>query len=284
MKRDAFINALLWGSGSLVTGLLLVIIGFTVSESSPFLFNNISSGAWQFDRWAPSEQQWNLWPMLLGSIVVGMGAILLATPLALFSVVALRYQMPSLIGRIGRRMIELAAGIPTVVFGFWGLVTLVPLIAQIQQPGASLLAGIVILALMILPTTALLMDQALAALPDQYQRSAQALGIHPITAAWRILVPAAKRGIGIGTALGLARALGETMAVMMVCGNIVQVPDSLFAPIRTLTANIALEMAYAMDTHRAALFVSGVLLTLLTGVLALCAGAMERHAMAQPAN
>lgn len=275
MLKDRLTNGLLWSSGSLAILLLLLIIGFTVQESLPF-FNSIETNdLFNANQWSPAKNEWNFWPMLVGSVLLGLGAITLATPIAICTAVSLRALLPRAVAVLFRRGLELAAGIPTVVFGFWGLVTIVPIIAELQQPGASLLAGILILALMVIPTITLLADQALAALPQHYTSSAQALGIHPLRSAWLVLVPAARRGIGIGVALSLARALGETMTVMMVCGNLVQVPTSIFEPVRALTANIALEMGYAMDTHRAALFASGLLLTMLTGALAITAGRME---------
>lgn len=278
---DRLLNGLLWACGSLTALLLLVIISFTVMETWPFFDSVRTADITNSERWSPTNNQWRFWPMLLGSLLLGLGATIIATPLALLMVIALRYQLPNAIAVIGRRCLELAAGIPTVVFGFWGLVTLVPLIAAWQQPGLSLLAGMVVLALMIIPTIALLADNALANCSDNYQRSAAALGMHPVHAAWLVMVPAAKRGIGIGVVLGLARALGETITVVLVTGNIVQVPDSVFAQVRALTANIALEMEYAVDEHRAALFASGLLLVMLTGLLAAIASRLElRHATA----
>ena len=157
---------------------------------------------------------------------------------------------------------------------------MVPLIGQFEPPGASLLAGILILTLMIVPTVALLSDAALDALPRSYAQGAAALGLGPWATATRVLLPAARGGVATGVMLAAARALGETMAVLMVCGNVVRVPDSVFDPVRTLTANIALEMAYAADDHRAALFVSGLLLTVLVSVLVLLAHRLD----AEPAH
>jgi ABC-type molybdate transport system permease subunit len=157
-------------------------------------------------------------------------------------------------------MISLLAGIPSVVFGLWGLTVLVPLIGQWQPPGASLLAAVLILAMMTLPTVALTSRAALAATPPSLYQGAAMLGMSRHRILLGVLVPAARRGILGGVLLAIARALGETMAVLMVAGNVVQTPTSLFDPIRVLTANIALEMAYAVDQHRSSLFVSGLLL------------------------
>jgi len=131
---------------------------------------------------------------------------------------------------------------------------LVPLIAQYQPPGASLLAGVLILSLMILPTVALTAEAAFKAVPQSYLDGGHALGMKKSAIAFKILVPSARQGLIAGAVLAITRALGETMAVLMVTGNVVAMPTSLFDPVRTLTSNIALEMAYAMNDHRASLF------------------------------
>jgi len=174
------------------------------------------------------------------------------------------------------RMIELLAGIPSVVYGFWGLVVLVPQIAEIQPPGPSLIAGILILTIMILPTIALMADASLANVPQQYLRAAAALGLPRWATIWNVVFPAAKSGLFTGVILETGRAIGETMAILMVCGNVVQIPSSIFDPIRTLTANIALEMAYALGDHRAALFVSGLVLMAMIVALAVSAEWISR--------
>jgi len=163
----------------------------------------------------------------------------------------------------------LLAGIPSVVYGLWGLVVLAPIIRRWQPPGVSLLAGVMVLAIMILPTIALVMDTAIAAVPKPHLESAAALGLGRAATVFRVILPTAKVGILTALVLGAGRAIGETMAVLMVCGNVVQLPASVFDPVRTLTANIALEMAYATADHRAALFVSGLmLLGLIVGMVA----------------
>ena len=151
-----------------------------------------------------------------------------------------------------------------MVFGLWGLVVLVPLIARVGPPGQSVLAGVLVLAVMILPTIALVADAALGAVPEDTLRGGAAAGLSRWALVRSLALPSARAGIATGILLGTGRALGETMAVLMVTGNVVQVPGSLLAPVRTLTANIALEMAYATDAHRSALFVSGLALALVT--------------------
>ncbi|MEM9596882.1 MAG: phosphate ABC transporter permease subunit PstC [Acidobacteriota bacterium] len=217
----------------------------------------------------PSEGTFNLTPMLVGTLAATAGSMLLATPLALASAVFCNFYAAPRPAQLYRRMIELLAGIPSVVYGFWGLVVLVPLIRQIEPPGASLLAGILVLTIMILPTIALTADSAFGAVPESYLQASAALGLSRTTTLAAVVVPAARSGLFTGAMLGTGRALGETMAVLMVCGNVVQAPASLFDPIRTLTANIALEMAYALGDHRSALFVTGLALMCIVAALVL---------------
>ena len=176
-----------------------------------------------------------------------------------------------------RSLLTLLAGIPSVVFGFWGLTVLVPLIARFEPPGASLLAASLILTIMILPTVALMSEAAINAVPESYARCSAALGLSKDATIRKVILPAAKSGIVAAVILATARALGETMAVLMVSGNVVQTPTSIFEPIRTLTANIALEMAYATQFHRSTLFVSGLVLTFVIAALAIAARRVEHR-------
>lgn len=223
---------------------------------------------------------YNLAPMLSGTLYAAGGALLVAAPLGIASALFVAYYAPPRVAGIYRRLIELLAGIPSVVYGFWGLTTLVPLINQLHPPGASLLAGILVLTLMILPTIALTAHAALLAVPAEYLRGAAALGMSRWGMIRGVALPTARPGIVAGIMLAAGRAIGETMAVLMVTGNVVRHADSLFDPVRTLAANIALEMAYAMNDHRAALFVSGLTLMLMVMALSGVAGwlARNRHA------
>jgi len=198
--------------------------------------------------------------MLWGTLFAMVGSVLIATPLGILSAIFMNYYAPPKIAQSYRMVLGLLAGIPSVVYGFWGLVVLVPLIGRLEPPGPSLLAGILILSIMILPTIALVADSSLANVPGEYITSAASLGLSRWTTIRRVILPSAKSGLFTGTILETGRAIGETMAVLMVCGNVVQIPKSLFQPVRTLTANIALEMAYALGDHRSALFVSGLML------------------------
>ena len=266
MSHQRIDTVLIWTLRSLAGlagAIVLIIILFLVRESLPAL----QSIGWQRfltdASWNPLYHRFNMLPMILGSLAVTAGAILIASPLGIASAIFAQFYAPPKLAYAYRRLIELLAGIPSVVYGFWGLVVLVPLISH------SLLAGILIVALMILPTIALIGDSSLAQVPSDYLRGAAALGLARWGIIWQIALPSAKRGLVTAIMLATARALGETMAVLMVCGNVVRLPFDLFDPIRTLTANIALEMAYATETHRAILFVSGLLLMLMVGLLIL---------------
>lgn len=255
-----------------ITGLIVVMVAvFLIIEALPVLRNAGFLRFFTDSTWYPTEKVFGLWPMLLGTLFSMAGAVLVATPLGILSAVFCHYYAPPFIARWYRRLIELLAGIPSVVYGFWGLVVLVPIIGRIQPPGPSLLAGIIILTIMILPTIALMADASLANVPEHYRRSAAALGLSRWSTIQSVVFPAAKSGLFTGVILETGRAIGETMAMLMVCGNIVQTPKSLFDPIRTLTSNIAIEMAYAMGDHRAALFVSGLVLMGLIVALVACA-------------
>ncbi|NEP12934.1 MAG: phosphate ABC transporter permease subunit PstC [Symploca sp. SIO2C1] len=244
-----------------IAGIIVVLItAFLIQEALPVLRQVGLLRFFKDASWHPVEELYNFIPMLWGTLLATAGAVLVAAPLGILSAVFCQYYAPQPIAGLYRRLIELLAGIPSVVYGFWGLVVLVPLIGSLQPPGTSLLAGIAILALMILPTIALTADASFAKVPPEYLKGAAALGLSRWGTVRGIVFPAAKSGLFTGLILGTGRAIGETMAVLMVCGNVVQTPKSLFEPMRTLTANIALEMAYAVGNHRSALFVSGLLL------------------------
>ncbi|MEH2370044.1 phosphate ABC transporter permease subunit PstC [Nostoc sp.] len=246
--------------GVIAGAIALLIIVFLILESLPVL-NHVGITRFFTDSsWNPTAGLYNLFPMLLGTFLAMVGSVAIATPIGILSAVFCQFYAPPVMARLYRRLIELLAGIPSVVYGFWGLVVLVPMIGRIHPPGPSLLAGIAILTVMILPTIALVADASLAKVPTSYLRGAAALGLSRWATISRVVLPAAKSGLFTGLILETGRAIGETMAILMVCGNVVQMPKSIFDPIRTLTANIALEMAYATGDHRSALFVSGLVL------------------------
>ncbi|AOW98962.1 phosphate ABC transporter permease subunit PstC [Moorena producens PAL-8-15-08-1] len=266
-RSDTLLISILQGCAVVAGAIVVLIVVFLITEALPVLGQVGLLPFFTDPSWHPAETLYNFTPMLWGSLLVTAGAMVVATPLGILSAVFCQYYAPPPIAGLYRRLIELLAGMPSVVYGFWGLVELVPLIGRFQPPGASLLAGIAILTLMILPTIALSADASFAKVPPEYLQGSAALGLSRWATVRGVVFPAAKSGLFTGLILGTGRAIGETMAVLMVCGNVVQTPKSLFEPMRTLTANIALEMAYAMGNHRSALFVSGLLLMAIILVL-----------------
>ncbi len=277
---DSLLHSILRVGAVISALVMLFILLFLVVESWSFLGQVSPIQFFTDDSWHPLEGAYHLMPMLAGTLYASIGALVLAVPLGMASALFIVYYAPSHLSLWYKRLIELLAGIPSVVFGFWGLTTLVPLINQLHPPGASLLAGILILTLMILPTITLTACSAFIAVPDDYLRNATALGMSRWGMIQGVVLPAARAGIVAGVILAAGRAIGETMAVLMVAGNVVQYPESLYDPIRSLAANIALEMAYAMGDHRAVLFVTGLLLMFLVMLLSSMAGWLgkSRHA------
>jgi phosphate transport system permease protein len=265
---------LLWtlrACAAVSAGIVALIAVFVVAESLPALRTVGVARFFTDPSWHPAggarAGRFNLLPILAGSVLATGGAVALATPLGLASALFCRFYAPAPLGLLYRRLIELLAGIPSVVYGFWGLVVLAPAIRAWQPPGQSLLAAIVILAIMILPTIALLAEAGLRAVPRSYLDGAAALGLSRWATIRGVALPAARGAIVTAVVLAGGRAFGETMAVLMVSGNVVQMPASVFDPVRVLTANIALELGYALDDHRSALFVSGLLLMMVAVAL-----------------
>ncbi len=212
-------------------------------------------------RWAPSLGSFGILPMILGSLWVTLGALVVGVPLGLACAVFLVELAPAAVAAALRPAIQLLAGIPSVIYGFWGLTVIVPAIRNyLGGPGLSILAGAIILGIMILPTIIAISEDALRALPRSYKEASFSLGATHWQTIWRVQIPAARSGIVAAVVLGMGRALGETMAVIMVLGNAVQIPQSILDPARTLTTNIGIEMAYASGDHRGALFATGIVL------------------------
>lgn len=211
--------------------------------------------------WRPGNDLYGIFPMIIGSIYVTAGAIIVGVPTGILCAIFLSRFASRGVARVLKPGVELLAGIPSVVYGFFGLVIIVPFIRGMAPGnGLSLLAASVLLGIMILPTIITVAQSALDAVPKQYYEGALALGADHERATFRVLVPAAMSGIMAGVVLGIGRAIGETMAVIMVAGNNPVIPESIFAGVRTMTANIVLEMGYAADLHRGALVATGVVL------------------------
>ena len=211
--------------------------------------------------WDPTNGVYGIFPMVVGSIVVTLGALILGVPFGIAGAIFMAEIAPPKVANLVRPAVELLAGIPSVVYGFYGLVVIVPLIREyLGGPGLSVLAGSIILAIMILPTILSLSETALRSVPKEFKEGSLALGAnHWQTIKW-ICLPVARSGIVTGVVLGMARAIGETMAVIMVTGNVTRLPEKITDPIRTLTGNIVIEMGYASGEHQQALFATGVIL------------------------
>ncbi len=212
-------------------------------------------------KWKPLENQFGIFPMIVGSIYVTAGAILIGVPIGIFCAVFMAKFCPKKLYRILKPSIELMAGIPSIVYGFFGLMVIVPAMQSLfGGSGKGMLTASVLLGIMILPTIIGVAESAIRAVPESYYEGSLALGATSERSVFFAVLPAAKNGITAGVILGIGRAIGETMAVVMVCGNQSVLPKNLTLGIRTLTANIVLEMGYAADLHRDALIATAVVL------------------------
>ena len=227
--------------------------------------------------WKPSNDKFGIFPMIIASIYVTGGAILIGVPIALFTSVFMARYCPQKIYRPLKSGIELMAGVPSIVYGFFGLVLMVPLIrSTFGGTGTSWLAASLLLGIMILPTIIGASEPTIRAVEQSYYEGALALGATHERSVFTVVVPAAKSGILAAVILGVGRALGETMAVMMVVGNQPRVPNSILQGVRTLTTNIVMEMGYATDLHREALIATGVVLFAFILIINLCFSAIKR--------
>lgn len=274
-ERVAELTLSLVALGSL--GILTLITVFIFKEGLPALKE---IGLWEFiggTRWVPSKKIFGIFPMLVGSFMVTGGALVIGIPLGLGCAVYLSEFSSPGVARLLKSMIELLAGIPSVVFGFIGLTVVVPFIrTYFGGPGFSVLASSIVLGLMILPTMVSVSYDALRAVPESYRDGMMAVGATRWQAVRMVILPSARSGILAAAILATGRAMGETMAVIMVAGNATAVPESLLDPVRTLTSNIALEMGYSAGIHRQALFATGIVLFFLVTVLNLIAHAAVR--------
>ncbi|HAA89319.1 MAG TPA: phosphate ABC transporter permease subunit PstC [Peptococcaceae bacterium] len=246
-----------------VVATVLSIVVMLGVKAVPFL-NRV--GVWTFltgTEWKPLRGHFGIAPMIAGTAYVTLGALILGGPLGLGVAVFLAELAPSRIKEILNPLIDLLAGIPSVVYGFYGITVIVPWIRRIfGGPGFSVLAASVVLGVMILPTIVNVAREAIAAVPDDYREGSLALGASRWQTIFGVVLPAARSGIIAAIILGLGRAFGETMAVVMVAGNMVAFPKSILEPTRTLTSNVVLEMGYATGDHQAALFATGFVLLL----------------------
>lgn len=227
-------------------------------------------------RWKPSQDIYGIFPMIIASIYVTGGALVLGVPIGILTAVFLVHYCPKSLYRLVKPAVNLLAGIPSIVYGFFGLVVIVPVIQRLTGGnGKGILTASILLAIMVLPTIINTTESALRAVPDAYFEGALALGATKERSIFRAVFPAAKSGILSGVILGIGRVIGETMAVVMVAGNQSIMPDSITSGVRTMTANIVLEMAYAEGLHRSALIATAVVLFVFILLINLCFSAVK---------
>lgn len=260
-------------SCAFVSVVVIVFIGgFVLKEGLP-IFEKV--GVFKFllgTEWRPTAGYYGILPMIIGTFVVTFAAMVLGVPLGVATAIYLAEFAHPRVSRMIRPAVELLAGIPSVVYGLFGMVIVNSIIMHVQrgylssilapqyQKGFSVLSAAIILAIMILPTVINISEDAIKSVPTEYKEASLALGATHWQTVYKVIVPAAVSGIIAAVVLGMGRALGETMAVIMVAGNTPLIPKSIFAPVRTLTGNIAIEMNYASGYHMNALFATGIVL------------------------
>ena len=241
------------------------------------------------EKWKPGNNIYGVFPMIIGSIYVTVGAIIIGVPIGILTSVFMAKYCPKKIYPFLKGATELLAGIPSVVYGFFGLVVIVPLVHEIcldlrragilerSGDGKSIFTASILLGMMILPTIIGVTESAIRAVPEQYYEGALALGATHERSIFRVVLPAAKSGVLAGVILGVGRAIGETMAVIMVAGNQPRMPEGIMQGVRTLTANIVMEMGYAVDLHREALIATAVVLFVFILIINLCVSLLNRR-------
>jgi phosphate ABC transporter permease protein PstC len=261
--------------------LALGLIAFFILQSGFSLIARV--GLLEFlggSRWDPTakEPQFGIFPMIVGSIWLTFGALLIGVPLGLAVAVFQVELAPPWLAGVLRPTIQLLAGIPSVIYGFIGLALLAPFVrTTLGGPGLSVFTSAIVLGIMILPSVIAVSEDALRAVPTPLRDGATALGATRWQMIWGVMLPTARSGIVAGVVLGMGRALGETMAVIMMIGNALTLPTSPLDSATTLTSNIALELAYATGAHREALFATGVVLFFLIMLLNAAATALIRQ-------
>lgn len=230
-------------------------------------------------EWKPSQELFGIFPMIIGSIYVTAGAIIVGVPIGILTAVFLAHYCNKRLYKTIKPAIDLLAGIPSIVYGFFGLVVIVPMIQELTgTSGKGILTASLLLGMMILPTIINTAEAAIRAVPDIYYEGSLALGATKERSIFRSVFPAAKSGLFAGVILGVGRAIGETMAVVMVAGNQSIMPEAITSGVRTLTTNIVLEMGYAADLHREALIATAVVLFVFILIINLCFSLIKRRA------
>ncbi|MFW6125722.1 MAG: phosphate ABC transporter permease subunit PstC [Chloroflexota bacterium] len=265
IDRTARYLVLISGSASFL--ILLAIAFFTFREGLPaFRFVGVLDFLFG-TQWRPGLDLYGILPMIVGSIAVTLGSMILAVPLGIGCAILLAEVAPYRIRQFLRPAVELLVGIPSVVYGLVGMLLVVPAVRQVGGTGYSIVSASLVLMAMVLPTIIGISEDSIRAVPREYREGSLALGSTRWQTIWHVLIPAARSGILAGVVLGMGRAIGETMAMIMVIGNSVQIPGSPLDSARTLTGNIAVEITYASGVHESALFATGVVLFLLIVLL-----------------
>lgn len=251
-------------SASVAVISLLLIIGFVFYKGlRPFIVEGYSFFDFLFGtEWIPSVNKYGILPMIIASLGATFGSLLIGVPIGILTAIFIVEIAPKGLAKFMSGAVELLAGIPSVLYGIFGLAVIVPTIQNLFDlpKGQSLLAVIIVLAIMMLPTVITVSETAIRAVPKAYKEGSLALGASKTETIFKVVVPAAKSGIMTGIVLGVGRAIGETMAVILVAGNTPVIPDSIMDSVRPLTTNIALEMGYAFGTHQEMLFATGIVL------------------------
>ena len=257
---------------------VILICVFLFANGIPGMTN---IGIWNFlsgQKWKPGNEIFGILPFILGSIYVTAGALIVGVPAGLLTAIFMSRFASQKMVKMMRPAVSLLAGIPSVVYGFFGLVVLVPLVRELfGGTGSSLLTACVLLGMMILPTIITVSESALNAVPASYYEGALALGATHERSVFHVVLPAAKSGVMAGIILGIGRAIGEATAVMMVAGNRTAMPKGLLKGVRTLTSNIVMEMGYAVDLHREALIATAVVLFVFILMINLLTSILKRR-------
>ena len=276
MKKEGLFK-ILFAAAALFSVLAVVVISLFLFASAIPTIQEIGPLKFLFGKtWKPSSNIYGIFPMIVGSLYVTGISILIGVPLGLFTALYMTYFAPKRLYRVMKPAVELLAGIPSIVYGFFGLMVLVPMFRTVFGNGKSILTASVLLSFMSLPTIITVSESSLRALDGSLLEGALALGDSKERAVFRVMVPAASSGILSSVILGVGRSIGETMAVVMVAGNQPRIPSGLLEGVRTMTANIVLEMGYATDLHREALIATGAVLFVFVLILNLSFSLIRR--------
>lgn len=281
MKQDKIISSLLTLTAFSAMSGLVLITAYIFKEGVPIIAKVGLGEFLSSSDWYPLEGKFGVFPMIIGSLAVTAGAMVIGVIFGLGCAILLTQFCPPRMVSVLKPSIELLAGIPSVVYGFMGVMILVPFVRDyVGGPGLSMLTCSIVLGIMVLPTVISISVDSIRAVPRSYREGSIALGATEWQTTHMVILRAARSGIVTAIILGMGRAIGETMAVIMVAGNTLDVPHSILDPVRTLTSNIALEMGYAAGDHRKALFATGVVLFVIIMILnSIALTASRRRAM-----